>query len=160
MKTFNLFFFLNIVCYIVMLMSLCHWNFVLPPHLLFSTFEVSILALFARLIIFRHGINRYKHFAIQRTALKWAVDILQRYVFRGKKLNHATTILDVCPFIQKGFLENYGQGSYRLWNSGKTMEFWKGNSIYGKTMEFEQNGRTYGKAMEFSFWWGKKCVLS
>ena len=37
------------------------------------------------------------------------------------------------------------QGSYRLWNSGKTMEFWKGNSIYGKTMEFEQNDRTYGK---------------
>ena len=46
-------------------------------------------------------------------------------------------------------------GSYRLWNSGKTMEFRKGNSIYGKTMEFEQNGRTYGKTMEFSFWWKK-----
>ena len=30
-----------------------------------------------------------------------------------------------------------GQGSYRLWNCGKTMEFWKGNSIYGKTMEFK-----------------------
>ena len=52
------------------------------------------------------------------------------------------------------------QGSYRLWNSGKTMEFWKGNSIYGKTMEFEQNGRTYGKAMEFSFGWKKSaCFL-
>ena len=47
------------------------------------------------------------------------------------------------------------QGSYRLWNSGKTMEFRKGNSIYGKTMEFEQNARTYGKTMEFSFWWKK-----
>ena len=42
------------------------------------------------------------------------------------------------------------QGSFRLWNSGKTMEFRKRNSIYGKTMEFEQNGRTYGKTMEFS----------
>ena len=51
------------------------------------------------------------------------------------------------------------QGSYRLWNSGKTMEFWKGNSIYGKTMEFEQNSSTYGKTMEFSFWW-KKVMLS
>ena len=50
------------------------------------------------------------------------------------------------------------QGSYRLWNSGKTMEFWKANSIYGKTMEFEPNGRTYGKTMEFLFWWKK--VLS
>ena len=47
------------------------------------------------------------------------------------------------------------QGSHRLWNSGKTMEFRKGNSIYGKTMEFEENGRTYGKTMEFSFWWEK-----
>ena len=36
------------------------------------------------------------------------------------------------------------QGSYRLWNSGKTMEF-------------EQKGRrpTYGKTMEFSLWWKK-----
>ena len=31
------------------------------------------------------------------------------------------------------------QGSYRLWNSGKTLEF-------------EQNGCTYGKIMEFSLW--------
>ena len=38
------------------------------------------------------------------------------------------------------------QGSYRLWNSGKTMEFLKGNSIYGKTMEF-------------SFWWKKVCAF-
>ena len=50
----------------------------------------------------------------------------------------------------------YKQGLYRLWNSRKTMEFGKVNSIYGKTMEFEQNGRTYGKTMEFSFWWKKK----
>ena len=62
---------------------------------------------------------------------------------------HWTSGKTYCPF----------QGSYRLWNSGKTMEFWKGNSIYGKTMEFEQNGRTYGKTMEFSFWWKKVCAF-
>ena len=85
------------------------------------------------------------------------------FKFRGKKKFTLSTLI-IISFIFCRFTswvhfcdrECYcEQGSYRLWNSGKTMEFWKGNSIYGKTMEFEQNGRTYGKTMEFSFLWKK-----